>query len=70
MALAVLGLVGIAVSLAFERHWDGFWQLLPWVSPGVIALAMAALMIRPTGATVRIARAVALLTIVASALGF
>ena len=23
-----------AASLAYERHWDEFWQLLPWFSLG------------------------------------
>ena len=70
LSLATLGLVGIAISLAYERHWDGFWQILPWVSLGVIALALAALVVRPSRWTVRIVRTVAVLTIVVSALGF
>ena len=32
LLLLVLGVVGTAATLASERHWEGFWQMLPWVT--------------------------------------
>ncbi len=69
LLLVVLGVGGTAVSLAYERHWTTGWQWAPWITLGVITVAAAALIVRPTGVTVRIARAAAVLAIVGSVLG-
>ena len=34
LLLVVLGVVGTAVALAYDRHWDGTWQLAPWAMLG------------------------------------
>ena len=69
LLLVVLGVVGTAVMLAYERHWDGTWQLLPWVTLGGVSIAFAALLVRTTLATVWLARVLAVLVIVAAVLG-
>ena len=69
LLLVVLGVVGIAAMLAYERHWDGRWQLVPWATLGGISLALAALLVRTTRTTVWLARVLAVLVIVAAVLG-
>ena len=68
-ALVVLGIVGSGIELAHERHWDGFWQLLPWAAIGGLCLALLALLFRTTTSTIWLARVMAAGTIVISAIG-
>ena len=30
--LVALGVVGTALTLAYDRHWGEFWQLVPWAT--------------------------------------
>ena len=69
LLLVVLGVVGSALALAYERHWLSPWQLAPWITLGIISAAALALVVRQTTTTVRLARAVAILAIVSAALG-
>ena len=69
LLLVVLGVVGTAVSLAYERHWASAWQWAPWITLGVVAVATAALIVRQAAVTVRLAQAAAVLAIVSSVLG-
>ena len=67
--LAGLGTVGTAAELALDRHWHGVWQLLPWVALGGIVLALAALLVRQTAATVWLARTCAAVAIAMAVVG-
>lgn len=67
--LIVVGLAGSAISLAYHRHWDVYWQLVPWATIGVVILAMLILVIWPAPATRKLAKTVAVLTIVVALLG-
>ena len=69
LLLVVLGVLGSALALAYERHWLSAWQLAPWITLGIISVATLALVLRQTAATVWLARAVAILAIVSAALG-
>ena len=69
LLLVVLGIVGTAVALAYERHWDGVWQLVLWATLLVISIAVAALLIRTTQVTLLFVRIVAVLTVVSAILG-
>ncbi len=69
LLLVVLGVAGVALSLAYERHWFGAWQLAPWVTLGIVVAAGVAVVVRPTGATVWLVRTVAVLAVVSSAIG-
>ena len=69
LLLAGLGVVGTAAELAMERHWQGPWQLLPWLALGMIALALGVLLVRRARATVRFARICAALVILTAAVG-
>ncbi len=69
LLLVVLGVAGTALALAYERHWLGAWQLAPWITLGIISVAVVALVVRQTTATVFLARAVAVLAIVSAAVG-
>ena len=69
LLLVALGVVGTALALAYERHWDGTWQLVPWATLGGVSIALGALLVRTTRATVWLARVLAVLVIVAAVLG-
>ena len=69
LLLVVLGVVGTALALAYDRHWQSPWQLAPWITLGAISLAWVTLVARRSRATVRVARAVAVLTLVVAMLG-
>ena len=47
LLLVVLGVVGTAGGLAYDRHWDGTWQLVPWATLAGIGFALTALLARP-----------------------
>ena len=65
----VLGVVGTGLALAYERHWLSPWQVAPWIVIGIVSVATVALVVRQTTATVRLARAVAVLAILSAVLG-
>lgn len=67
--LVVIGIVGVAIVLAFERHWDGYWQLVPWAVLGVIFLALLAIVLFPSSVTRKFVLLVTVATIIASCLG-
>ena len=67
--LVALGVAGSGLALAYERHWQGPWQLAPWITLGIVLVATAALMVRPTRAMAWMARTVAVLAIASSAIG-
>ena len=69
LLLAGLGVVGTAAELAMERHWQGPWQLLPWLALGMIALALGVLLVGRTRPAVRFARSCAALVILTAAVG-
>lgn len=69
LLLVVLGVVGTALALAYDRHWQSPWQLAPWITLGAISVAWVALVARRSRATVRVARAVAVLALVVAMLG-
>ena len=67
--LVFLGIVGLAIVLAYERHWDGYWQLVPWATLGIVFLALLALLLFPSSVTKKLAQIVAVVTILAAGLG-
>jgi len=67
--LVFIGIVGLAVMLAYERHWNGYWQLVPWAVLALIFLSFMALVLVPSSATRNLAHLVAGATIIASCLG-
>ena len=69
LLLVVMGVVGTALALAYERHWLSPWQLAPWIVIGIVGVATVALVVRQTSVTVWLARAVAALAIVSAVLG-
>ena len=69
LALLLVGVAGTAVTLAYERHWDGVWQLVPWAVLAAICLSLVALLLRSAPGVIRLARGVAVATIVAAVFG-
>lgn len=69
LALVALQIVGTAVDLAMERHWNSVIRDIPWVILGVLAVALVLVAVRPRPASLRIARLLVLLVIAASAFG-
>ena len=67
--LVVISILSVAVALAYERHWGDFWQLVPWAAVVLSGLALAALVLRTSRATIRIARIVAVIVLVCALLG-
>lgn len=67
--LVVISILSVALALAYERHWEEFWQLAPWATLVLSGLALAALVLRTSRATIRIARIVAVLVLVSALLG-
>ena len=69
LLLVVLGVVGTALALAFDRHWQSPLQMLPWIVLGAISVVWVALVVRQTRATIWLARGVAVLAIVVAVVG-
>ena len=67
--LAALGVAGTALELALIRHWNGFIQMIPWISLGVVGAAIVLLVVRPTPAVIRVVRIVAVLVALSAAYG-
>ena len=67
--LAGLAIVGTALELAAERHWDGAVQLVPWAAIAVVAAALVLHLLRRTPAAVRTVRAAAALVGASSVFG-
>ncbi|MGE0227147.1 MAG: hypothetical protein AB7I38_01485 [Dehalococcoidia bacterium] len=69
LALVGLGLLGTAVELVLERHWDGVEQLIPWpfLAAGVVSFAL--LVARPGRGTVQLARVLAAALFVGASIG-
>jgi hypothetical protein len=62
LGLAAVGTLTTAVELAFLRHWDNLLELIPWIALVLIALAIAALALRPSRGRVLAARWAAVVT--------
>ena len=69
LLLVVFGVFGLAVMLAYERHWDGAWQFVPWATLVGIIIALVALLVHTTQATVWLTRVLAVVVIVVAVLG-
>lgn len=67
--LVLLGIIGIAVLLAYERHWDSYLQWIPWACLGLIFVSLVLVVLIPGMGTRRIAQIVTILTIVVSCVG-
>ena len=67
--LAFLGMAGVALVLAFERHWDGYWQLVPWATLGALFIGLLALVIFPSPPTRKLVQVVAVATVIVSCMG-
>jgi hypothetical protein len=69
LALVGLSAAGTAVELAMLRHWNGPWQLLPWIALAVVAIAAGLLAGRPSRRVVYTVRALAFAVVVCAAAG-
>ena len=67
--LVFLGIAGVAIALAYERHWDGYLQLIPWGTLGVLLIGLLAVVIFPSYATRKVAHLVVIATILVSCVG-
>ncbi len=69
VALVVVALAGVTAELLVERHWGTPVRLVPWLCLVALAYAALLLMRRPTAAAVRRARVLAVLVMIAAAVG-
>jgi hypothetical protein len=67
--LVALGILGAAFELAFERHWQTWQQLIPWVALLVLAFALVLLALDGSPRSVKLVRGFALVVLLASAFG-
>jgi hypothetical protein len=67
--LSVLTVAGLALELAFERHWHGFVQWLPWLFLGIVAASLVLIALSRSTSVVVAARALALAAVVGSGIG-
>ncbi|WP_240973750.1 hypothetical protein [Nonomuraea composti] len=69
LALVAIGIVGAALELAFERHWQSPAQLIPWVALALQVVALVLLLLRDSGPVLTVARVLAAVVLLASAYG-
>ncbi|MDP9245757.1 MAG: hypothetical protein M3O64_03810 [Chloroflexota bacterium] len=68
-ALTAVSIVGIALELIVERHWGAVARLIPWFALLASGVALTMLARRPTAATVRAVRIVAMAVLLAGGIG-
>lgn len=69
LALVAIGIVGAALELAFERHWQTPVQFIPWVAVALQVIALVLLAVRDSGRALTVVRVLAAIVLVASAYG-
>ncbi|MFG1697970.1 hypothetical protein [Nonomuraea sp. NPDC049309] len=69
LALVAIGIVGAALELAFERHWQSPVQLIPWVAIALLAAGLLMLAVRDAGPVLTVVRVLAVIVLLASAYG-
>ncbi|UBU12885.1 hypothetical protein [Nonomuraea gerenzanensis] len=69
LALVAIGIVGAALELAFERHWESPVQLIPWVALAVQVVALVLLLLRDSGPVLTVVRVLAAIVLLCSLYG-
>jgi hypothetical protein len=69
LLLATIGVGGLALELAMHRHWTTRVQLIPWFALGVLAVAIALVVFRPSRGRILLARILAGLVVATSLIG-
>ncbi|MEV0456722.1 hypothetical protein [Catellatospora methionotrophica] len=69
LVLAAVAITGTAVELAMERHWNGAVQLIPWFALAALVAAWILTAWRPRHVTLRAARVLAALVLLACVYG-
>jgi hypothetical protein len=69
LGLAALGIAGTAVELWTLHHWESASQLIPWAELVVMAVAVAAVAVRPRRTTVRAGLLLGAVSVVSGAYG-
>jgi hypothetical protein len=69
LAILFLGIAGISLELLLLAHTEDIYQLIPLLLFGVAVVATGTVVRRPSGATVRLFRAVMLLFVISGIVG-
>jgi hypothetical protein len=69
LLLATVAVGGLALELAMHRHWNTRVQLIPWFALGVLSLAIALVVIRPSRGRILLARILAGFVVAAGMFG-
>lgn len=69
LALAAIAIGGLVLELAAHRHWNTPIRLIPWFALGVIAWAIALVVLRPSRRRIWLARILAGAVLGAAAFG-
>jgi hypothetical protein len=67
--LVAVGILGAALELAFERHWQSVGQLIPWAALLALTVSLVLLALNSSPRTIKVVRWVALAVLIASAIG-
>ncbi|HUR04357.1 MAG TPA: hypothetical protein VM347_17560 [Nonomuraea sp.] len=69
LALVLISIMGAALELAAERHWQTMEQLIPWGALALLTLALAMLAVGRPQAAVTTVRVLALAVLLVAAFG-
>ncbi len=69
LLLVLAGAVGLAAELALTEHWHDRWQYIPFALCLLISTASVVCLVRPGSAATRMARVVAVLTVIGACVG-
>jgi hypothetical protein len=69
IGVAAVATVGLAAELLVERHWGSAIRLIPWAALGALGWAIWRLWRGPSVREIRLARAIAVLSLAAASVG-
>ena len=69
LVLAAAGTIGVCLELLLLRHWTEPRELVAWLAVATLGVAVVLGTWRPTRRTIRVARGLALVVLVMSAIG-
>ncbi|WP_188197110.1 hypothetical protein [Nonomuraea sp. SYSU D8015] len=69
LALVAIGILGAALELAFERHWESPTQMIPWATLALLGTGLVMLVLSDSPRTLAVVRVLALVVLLAAAYG-
>lgn len=69
LALVLVGAGGLAAELALTEHWHDWWQYIPFALCALLCVCSGWCLVRPSAIATRVARGVAVLTVIGACVG-